>query len=74
MPAVLLPLFISRGPFGPTYVTCLLLPLFLLAPFVLPAVTTQSFLAVTDPFRTAVRVTCYLHLERGFLPNRLSLN
>lgn len=44
MPAALLPLFASRGPFGPTYVTCVLVPLFLLAPFILLAVTARSLL------------------------------
>ncbi len=48
MPDVVLPLFASRGPFGPTYVTCLLLPLLLLGPFALVAVVARSLLS-NDP-------------------------
>lgn len=40
-------LFASQGPFGPTYLTCLLLPLFLAAPFVLLAIIARSLLGST---------------------------
>lgn len=39
--------FASQGPFGPTYLTCLLLPLFLAAPFALLAITARSLLGST---------------------------
>jgi hypothetical protein len=38
-------LLASQGPFGPTYLTCVLLPLFLLAPFALLAVAARSLLS-----------------------------
>lgn len=41
-------LFASRGPFGPTYLTCLLLPVLLLGPFALVAAVARSLLS-NDP-------------------------
>jgi hypothetical protein len=40
-----LALFASRGPFGPTYAGCLLLPLLLLGPFALLAAVARSLLS-----------------------------
>lgn len=39
-----LALFASRGPFGPTYLTCLLLPFLLFGPFLLIALVARSLL------------------------------
>jgi hypothetical protein len=43
-----LALIASRGPFGPTYLTCLLLPVLLFGPFLLIAFVARSFLR-NDP-------------------------
>ncbi len=56
MPTAALALFASRGPFGPTYVTCLLLPLFLLGPFILLAVTARSLLSNEPTSRWLIAV------------------
>jgi drug/metabolite transporter (DMT)-like permease len=56
MPTLPTALFASRGPFGPTYLTCLLLPVVLLGPFVLLAVAARSLLSAEPLARWVLAV------------------